>query len=173
MRGYDGPPNGRVRDVPDRRTIRYYTTLGLLDPPAEMKGRTVLYGRRHLLQLVAIKQLQARGQSLAEVQRAWSGSPMVPLSGWPGRPPHRRVPPASGGRSPSPRPSPTGRSEPPQSAPSETLQGVRLAESVTLLLARPAVEEGDLEAIRVAATPLLAMLDRRRLIPRPTKKETP
>ena len=36
--GYDGPPNGRVRDVPDRRTIRYYTTIGLLDRPAEVSG---------------------------------------------------------------------------------------------------------------------------------------
>ncbi len=68
-----GPPNGRVRDVPDRRTIRYYTTLGLIDRPAEMRGRTALYGRRHLLQLVAIKKLQARGQSLAEIQQALAG----------------------------------------------------------------------------------------------------
>src|SRR3954470_16526491 len=67
-KGYDGPPNGRVRDLPDRRTIRYYTTLGLLDRPAAMRGRTALYGRRHLRQLVAIKRLQARGLSLAEIQ---------------------------------------------------------------------------------------------------------
>src|SRR5260370_42486067 len=65
---YAGPPNSRVRDIPDQRTIRYYTTLGLLDRPAEMRGRTALYGRRHLLQLVAIKRLQARGLSLAGVQ---------------------------------------------------------------------------------------------------------
>src|ERR1700733_9572903 len=71
--GYEGPPNGRVRDVPDRRTIRYYTTLGLIDRPAEMRGRTAFYGRRHLLQLVAIKKLQARGRSLADVQRALAG----------------------------------------------------------------------------------------------------
>src|SRR6516164_257062 len=70
---YDGQPSGRVRDVPDRRTIRYYTTLGLLDRPAEMRGRTALYGRRHLLQLVAIKKLQACGQSLAEVQGTLTG----------------------------------------------------------------------------------------------------
>src|SRR6478672_5570084 len=67
--GYEGVPSGRVRDVPDLRTIRYYTTLGILDRPAEMRGRTALYGRRHLLQLVAIKRLQARGLTLAEVQR--------------------------------------------------------------------------------------------------------
>src|SRR3954464_14632726 len=65
---YAGAPNGRVREVPDRRTIRYYTTLGLIDRPAEMRGRTALYNRRHLLQLTAIKRLQARGLSLTEVQ---------------------------------------------------------------------------------------------------------
>jgi DNA-binding transcriptional MerR regulator len=73
--GYGGPPNGRVRDIPDERTIRYYTTLGLIDRPAEMSGRTALYGRRHLLQLVAIKQLQSRGHSLTEVQQAILGLP--------------------------------------------------------------------------------------------------
>src|SRR5262245_66619533 len=62
------PPNGRVRDVPDVRTLRYYTTLGLLDRPARIRGRTAYYGRRHVLQLVAIKRLQAAGQSLAEIQ---------------------------------------------------------------------------------------------------------
>src|SRR3954471_15123468 len=71
--GYDGPPTGRVRDVPDRRTIRYYTTLGLIDRPAELRGRTAFYGRRHLMQLVAIKRLQARGLSLAEVQQQLVG----------------------------------------------------------------------------------------------------
>src|ERR1700691_6268491 len=65
---YNGAVNGRVRAVPDLRTIRYYTTLGLLDRPAEMRGRTALYGQRHLLQLVAIKRLQARGLTLAAVQ---------------------------------------------------------------------------------------------------------
>src|ERR1700730_10562045 len=66
--GYDGQASKRVRDVPDRRTIRYYTTLGLIDRPAEMRGRTALYGRLHLLHLVSIKRLQAAGLSLAEVQ---------------------------------------------------------------------------------------------------------
>src|ERR1700675_4503305 len=70
---YSGQANGRVRDVPDRRTIRYYTTLGIIDRPAEMRGRTAFYGRGDLLQLVAIKKLQARGQSLSEVQRALAG----------------------------------------------------------------------------------------------------
>jgi DNA-binding transcriptional MerR regulator len=66
--GYEGVPSSRVRDVPDLRTIRYYTTLGLLDRPAATRGRTALYGSRHLLQLVAIKHLQAQGLSLAAVR---------------------------------------------------------------------------------------------------------
>src|SRR5262245_18184089 len=70
---YDGAPNGRVRDVPDPRTIRYYTTLGLLDRPGELRGRTALYGRRHLLQLVAIKRLQAQGLTLQQVQERLLG----------------------------------------------------------------------------------------------------
>src|SRR5881392_3892754 len=70
---YAGAPNGRVREVPDRRTIRYYTTLGLIDRPAEMRGRTALYGLRHLQQLVAIKRLQARGLSLVEIQQRFLG----------------------------------------------------------------------------------------------------
>src|SRR5271165_1203766 len=71
---YEGSRNGRVRDIPDLRTIRYYTTAGLLDRPAEMRGRTALYGQRHLLQLVAIKQLQARGLSLSQVQERLAGA---------------------------------------------------------------------------------------------------
>jgi DNA-binding transcriptional MerR regulator len=66
--GYRGQRSGRVREVPDQRAIRWYTTLGLVDRPAAMRGRTALYGRRHLLQLVAIKRLQAEGRFLAEVQ---------------------------------------------------------------------------------------------------------
>src|SRR5919197_2486679 len=66
--GYRGQRSGRVRDVPDQRAIRWYTTLGLVDRPGAMRGRTALYGRRHLLQLVAIKRLQAAGRTLAEVQ---------------------------------------------------------------------------------------------------------
>ena len=72
--GYEGPANGQVRAVPDRRAIRYYTTLGLIDRPAEYRGRTALYGRRHLLQLVAIKKLQAQGRSLAEIQAELTGA---------------------------------------------------------------------------------------------------
>jgi DNA-binding transcriptional MerR regulator len=77
---YDGQQSGRVREIPDSRTIRYYTTLGLLDRPVEMRGRKAFYGRRHVLQLVAIKRLQARGLSLVEVQRSLAGASDQTLS---------------------------------------------------------------------------------------------
>ena len=66
--------SARVRQIPDVRTIRYYTTLGLLDRPSEMKGRTAFYGERHLLQLIAIKREQARGQSLVQIQEQLAGA---------------------------------------------------------------------------------------------------
>src|SRR4029453_14902061 len=77
---YPGPPSGRVRAAPDRRAIRWYTpipprhpappppgpprgypAIALVDRPRAHRGRTALYGPRHLLQLVAVKRLQARG----------------------------------------------------------------------------------------------------------------
>ena len=83
---YRGPDSARVRAVPNLRTIRYYTTLGLLAPPAEMRGRKAFYGRRHLLQLVAIKQLQAKGKQLVEVQRCLAGADDGSLAAWAGLP---------------------------------------------------------------------------------------
>ncbi|MDY7083687.1 MAG: MerR family transcriptional regulator [Actinomycetota bacterium] len=65
---YPGAPNGRVRDLPDRRAIRWYSTIGLVDKPLGMRGRTALYGPRHLQQLVAVKRRQAEGLTLAQIQ---------------------------------------------------------------------------------------------------------
>jgi DNA-binding transcriptional MerR regulator len=172
--GYAGPPNGRVRDVPDRRTIRYYTTLGLIDRPAAMRGRTALYGRRHLMQLAAIKRLQAKGQSLAEIQRTLVGLPDAAL----GR--LADLPPGVGDALPPTRAAPAGgrasgafwkeENPPKETGPAEkeaepTLQGVRIAGDATLLLEslRP-VDDEDRESIRRAAAPLLRVLRSRGLI---------
>jgi DNA-binding transcriptional MerR regulator len=65
---YSGAGDGRIRDVPDRRAIRWYQTIGLVDRPLGMRGRTALYGPRHLQQLVAIKRRQAAGRSLSQIQ---------------------------------------------------------------------------------------------------------
>ena len=78
---YPGAPNGRVRDLPDRRAIRWYTTTGLVDRPLGMRGRTALYGSRHLLQLVALKRRQAEGRTLAEIQAELAGAADDALAG--------------------------------------------------------------------------------------------
>jgi MerR HTH family regulatory protein len=78
---YPGAPNGRVRDLPDRRAIRWYTTTGLVDRPAGLRGRTALYGPRHLRQIVALKRRQAQGRSLAEIQAELAGASDEYLAG--------------------------------------------------------------------------------------------
>ncbi|HTY31432.1 MerR family transcriptional regulator [Mycobacterium sp.] len=77
---YPGAPNGRVRDLPDRRVVRWYTTTGLVDRPV-MQGRTALYSPRHLLQVVAVKRRQAEGRSLAEIQAELAGATDATLRG--------------------------------------------------------------------------------------------
>ncbi|MBN6057047.1 MerR family transcriptional regulator [Nonomuraea sp. RK-328] len=73
--------NGRVREVPGERLIRWYTTIGLVDPPLSRRGRIARYGRRHLLQLVAVKRLQAAGLSIADIQVALAGATDAMLEG--------------------------------------------------------------------------------------------
>jgi hypothetical protein len=147
---YPGQSNGRVRDVPDRRTIRWYTTIGLLDRPAAMRGRTALYGRRHLLQLVAIKRLQAAGHTLAAVQRELVGATGTMLADI------ARLPGA-----PAAAPEPVRDrfwAAPPPSA--HVVPGVRLGTAVTLLLGGATRQLGadELAAIEAAAGPLLDTL---------------
>jgi DNA-binding transcriptional MerR regulator len=160
---YPGAASGRVRDVPDRRTIRYYTTLGLIDRPAEMRGRTALYGRRHLLQLVSIKRLQAAGLSLSEVQARLVGRTDTDLAEI------ARLPPDEPGAS-----APTAKADAPErfwtrapAPPPRPLIGVPLAVGVTLLWpAERPPDDDDLSALRLAAQPLLDLLRRRRLLAR-------
>ncbi len=163
---YPGQSNGRVRDVPDRRTIRWYTTIGLLDRPAAMRGRTALYGRRHLLQLVAIKRLQAAGRTLAAVQQELvgaTGTTLADIARLPGVPT-----PAAAAPAPirdrfwaaPPRP--------------DVVPGVRLGAAVTLLLggATRQPDGAELAAIEAAAGPLLETLRRLGLDPVTTGKES-
>ena len=72
---YNGAANRQIRAVPNARTLRYYTTIGLLDRPAEMRGRTALYGWRHLLQVIAVKRLQEQGLTLVDIQQRLIGRP--------------------------------------------------------------------------------------------------
>src|SRR5438477_13128149 len=64
--------DARVSAAPDSRTVRYYSTLGLLDRP-RIENRQARYGQRHLLQLLAIKVLQSLDLPLARIQELMYG----------------------------------------------------------------------------------------------------
>ena len=153
---------GRVRDVPNERLIRWYTTIGLLDPPLARRGRIALYGPRHLLQLVATKRRQADGRSIADIQAELTGATDETLSAIAGIPVPRRVPSTQ----PVPAAVPTGTRErfwtaqPTSPAPAaRVIHGVRLAVGVTVLLdGGRAPAPGDLPALVEAAGPFLAVL---------------
>jgi DNA-binding transcriptional MerR regulator len=172
---YPGQASGRVRDVPDRRTIRYYTTLGLLDRPAGWRGRTALYGRRHLLQLVAIKRLQTHGLALAEIQTRLLGMHDRGLQALAQVPDDLDVLAAVADTSPDAvEPSPpreafwTSAAAVLPEAPTAARPlpvAVPLDDGVALLVeAVRHLDDHDLSALRVAAAPLLKLLRARRLL---------
>lgn len=65
-------PDARVSAAPDARTVRYYTSLGLLDRP-RIEARQARYGPRHVLQLLAIKALQSADLPLSDIQQRLYG----------------------------------------------------------------------------------------------------
>jgi DNA-binding transcriptional MerR regulator len=178
--GPEGVParaNGRVRDVPNERLIRWYVTVGLVDPPLSRRGRVARYGQRHLLQLVAVKRRQAEGRSLAEIQAELAGATDETLAAV-ARVPNIDPAPQAGPAAPSrfwvrqPR-QPLAPSQPmpaaerpggPESgaafSPAGLVHGVRLAPGVMLLLEGADREPGpdDVTEIVTAARPLVREL---------------
>jgi DNA-binding transcriptional MerR regulator len=165
--GYAGTPTGRARDLPDVRAVRWYVTRGLVDRPL-VRGRFARYGRRHLLQLVAIKRRQAEGCSLADIQAELAGAPDGLLEEVAGLPaelsPDGQQPqpprPASRGRFWAAAPAPAAAPEPtPAGGPHEPafVQSVSLAPGVTLLV-DAALGPLDADAARRAAAALLDLI---------------
>ncbi len=184
---YDGVASGRVRSIPNERALRYYTTIGLLDRPAEMRGRTAYYGWRHLLQVVAVKRLQAAGLNLVDIQQRLTGRPLAALAAMaqlPANPsqadlewspteeseaePQEENAAAVGvGRRRQPFWRVTDASAPnePKPLPAATgLQSLRLNDDAVLLWTGNNVEDRDLAALRRAAQPLITELARRGLL---------
>ena len=62
------PGDDRVAAYPDKRTVRYYQSLGLLSKPLRYDGRKAIYGEMHLFRVTCIKLLQAEGHSLSQIQ---------------------------------------------------------------------------------------------------------
>jgi DNA-binding transcriptional MerR regulator len=191
--GYPGAPNGRVRELPDRRAIRWYTTIGLLDRPAGMRGRTALYGERHLAQLVAIKRLQAQGHSLADIQAELVGATdtaLMHIAGLeeveasaeaPERPQPRPIDAEASARtsrgaaSASTRRAfwaqPVTAPAPPtvhDDDPGAVLTGVPL-EGGAMLLLPASPDPDDVAALRAAAAPLIDLLTARGLLAGPNR----
>jgi DNA-binding transcriptional MerR regulator len=179
---YPGASNGRVRELPDQRAIRWYTGTGLVDRPFGGRGRGARYGVRHLRQLVAVKLLQARGLTLAEIQGRLAGVADGDLAVLAPLPPAALAPLASAVPAAAPRVDvahssdrrfwavtspavhvPTAGPTPPVAPVVEPLTGVRLAPGVLLVLPREP-SAGDLAALSDAARPLLAVLADRGLI---------
>lgn len=52
-------PSDRVAERLNERTLRYYITKGLVDRPVGREGTAALYSYRHLVQILALKRLQA------------------------------------------------------------------------------------------------------------------
>ncbi len=73
------PDDERVAAQLDARNVRYYQSLGLLSKPVRYDGRQAVYTYQHLLQLVAIKALQAQGLSLGQVQGWLPAQPVAAL----------------------------------------------------------------------------------------------
>ncbi len=169
---YPGAPNGRVRELPDRRAVRWYTTTGLVDRPV-MQGRTAQYGARHLHQIVAVKRRQAQGRSLAEIQAELAGATEDALRRVAAVPDEPAVEPATPRARPA-RPNrrrfwadPPAAADPAASAGGAdtvtSLAAVRLPGGALLLLpAQP--DEDDIHAIHSAAGPLLELLAERGLL---------
>ena len=139
----------RIRGVPSVRTIRFYSTVGLLSRPLRFDGRTALYGPRHLAQFLVIKKLQAQGLTLGQIHHHLVGLDESAL---------RKL---AGIEATTSQPL-TPRLE----ASDERMEGARLDPQVLLLLEhieRP-LEADDLQAMWVAAMLLLKLLRIRWLV---------
>lgn len=51
------------------RTVRYYISRGLVDPPLRA-GRGAAYGEKHKAQIEAVRELQAKGLMLSQIEHA-------------------------------------------------------------------------------------------------------
>ncbi|OBK28615.1 transcriptional regulator [Mycobacterium asiaticum] len=162
------PDNRQAKAVPAERMVRYYTARGLLPRPGT-KGRALMYGRTHLMRLVAIKRMQGQGLSLDEIAerlQAMSPAEVESLAAIPSD----ALPADLGDPDPAPEPARAAGSfwrtapavaQTPAAPAVRNLQAVRLSDTVTLLLDESAGPLGALppiDSLRRAAAPLLDLL---------------
>ncbi|HEY9879743.1 MAG TPA: MerR family transcriptional regulator [Leptolyngbyaceae cyanobacterium] len=66
--------DSRVQDTINPRLVRYYTTQGLLDKPLKL-GREARYVYRHLLQLLVLRRLLAKGYNAGSLGNVMVNKP--------------------------------------------------------------------------------------------------
>jgi len=71
------PVNGQAAEEITERNIRYYRTLGLLDPPIGNYHKT--FNEKHKLQLIAIRLYQAQGLPLRKIRDELYGKSLEDL----------------------------------------------------------------------------------------------
>jgi DNA-binding transcriptional MerR regulator len=71
------PANGQAAEQLSERTIRYYRTLGLLDPP--LGNYTKTFTDKHRLQLIALRVYQAQGLPLRKIRDELYGKSLEDL----------------------------------------------------------------------------------------------
>ena len=71
------PANGQAAEAISERNIRYYRTLGLLDPAVGNYTKT--FTEKHRLQLIAIRVYQAQGLPLRKIRDELYGKSMEDL----------------------------------------------------------------------------------------------
>jgi DNA-binding transcriptional MerR regulator len=175
---YDGQRSGRVRELPNGRTIRWYTTIGLVDRPLATRGRVALYGQRHALQLAAIKKLQANGLALAEVQERLVGASDAELAELAELPKVSRpvmdivYPSAAIQAEVSPSLLAGVAADTAIHAVRNLVPAFRVGDSVTVLLngVTRTLDDAEIEELTAAATPLLDALERLGLTPRKERR---
>ncbi|HVM49824.1 MAG TPA: MerR family transcriptional regulator [Candidatus Acidoferrum sp.] len=72
------PANGQAAEEVSERTIRYYRTLGLLDPPVGSYVKS--FTDKHRLQLIAIRVYQAQGIPLRKIREELYGKSLDDLA---------------------------------------------------------------------------------------------
>ena len=80
--GVEQDPQSRVSAWPDLRSFRMYRTQKLIDDPNTKVGVSGVYGRKHVLQLVALKAMQAQRLPLREIRTRLAGMDESALAKW-------------------------------------------------------------------------------------------
>lgn len=164
---------GLTGTAPDRRTVRYYATAGLLDRP-ESHGREARYRQRQLAQLLAVKRLQAAGVRLAAIADRIAGVPTEELA----RLAHHDQPLETGGGEfwraqpgAAAAPAAPAAAAPPPSAPGSVQRPsvLTLAPGVRLVLDAD-LSATEAAALTRAAAPLLTRITALGLSADPTKE---